>query len=264
MKKIKRRDVWIDADHIIFLAIHSNKISNDDGFEDEDNGFEDEGNKKVSLKPYKLIVKSIIQDYIETAQVENVVMGFKTGAIHVVFSAANNFRYGLFKDYKKGRPKKSDAHKRLLKWAMKKYIVVDRLEADDVVSYYASKGHIGISTDKDVLYSTAGTFYDSHHLHKHWIYTSKKDANRFILIQNLMGDLTDNIVGIKRVGEKTAVKLLNEFGWNWEGVVKAYESKGLSVEDAILTRRLISMNQWSPKKGLILWYNAHSLNNHSI
>ena len=63
----------------------------------------------------------------------------------------------------------------------------------------------------------------------------------------------DNIPGLPRVAEATAIKLLDKFGWDWDGVVKAYESKGLTEKDAILTKRLTSMEQWTPKKGVKLW-----------
>ena len=62
-------------------------------------------------------------------------------------------------------------------------------------------------------------------------------------------------------------ELLDKYGWHWEGVVQAYEnadrpdpdnkkkrlSWGLTIDDAILARRLICMNQWTPKKGVQIW-----------
>ncbi|MGB0440436.1 MAG: NADH-quinone oxidoreductase subunit NuoE, partial [Paracoccaceae bacterium] len=48
----------------------------------------------------------------------------------------------------------------------------------------------------------------------------------------------DDLKLIKGVGPKTAVKLLDKHGWDWDGVVTVYESKGLTEDDALLTARL--------------------------
>ena len=53
-----------------------------------------------------------------------------------------------------------------------------------------------------------------------------------------MGDATDGYQGLKGVGPKTAVKLLDKHGWDWGAVVKIYESKGMTEADALLTARL--------------------------
>ena len=113
------------------------------------------------------------------------------------------------------------------------------------------RGAIGISTDKDLLKGVEGTWYDAYH--KEWVYTNKETASRFVLLQSLAGDSTDGIKGLPRVGLKTAEKLLDKHGGTWEGVVQAYIEAGLTEEDAILTRRLVSMTQWKPSKGVKLW-----------
>ena len=53
-----------------------------------------------------------------------------------------------------------------------------------------------------------------------------------------MGDAVDGYAGLKGVGPKTAVKLLDKHGWDWDGVVKIYESKDQTEEDALLNARL--------------------------
>ena len=86
-----------------------------------------------------------------------------------------------------------------------------------------------------------------------------------------MGDPTDNIKALpKKVGdpmipvegvarqpykftEKIAIAHLDEYGWNWEGVVKIFESRGFGEEEALLNRRLVGMDHWTPKKGVRLW-----------
>ena len=104
--------------------------------------------------------------------------------------------------------------------------------------------------------------------------TCEGEARNFNLIQTLTGDPTDNIKALPKkagdpmipveglekgkrqpfkVTEKIACELLDEFGWDWQGVVKAFESKGFSEKEAILNRRLVGMDQWHPKKGVKLW-----------
>jgi 5'-3' exonuclease len=70
-----------------------------------------------------------------------------------------------------------------------------------------------------------------------------------------MGDATDGYQGLKGVGPKTAVKLLDKHGWNWDGVVKIYKSKGLQEKHALLTARLayILQNKDYDKGKITLW-----------
>ena len=84
-------------------------------------------------------------------------------------------------------------------------------------------------------------------------YTNKRGGRRFTLLQTLTGDRVDEIVGIYGIAEAKGTKLLDKYGWCWEGVVKAYESKGLTRADAILNRRLVDMSQWSPEEGISIW-----------
>jgi DNA polymerase-1 len=178
------------------------------------------------------------------------------GKTKVIFSdPAGNFRYELEPQYKANRKdlKKSPEFYALREWALKKYIYESNLEADDLCGYYARKGYIVCSIDKDVIKGVAGTFFDVYHARRTFHDTSELEARNFTLLQTLMGDTTDNIKGIKGVGEATAIKLLDKHGWSWDGVVKAYEEKGLTEDDAVLTRRLVGMDQWHKKKGLKLW-----------
>jgi len=96
-----------------------------------------------------------------------------------------------------------------------KFECVPGLEADDLVAIWSKpSGTLVCSPDKDVLYQVAGTHYN--YRTAEFIKTSKLEANRFLWKQTLMGDPTDGIGGIPKVGPKTADRLL-------KGVKKGFE-----------------------------------------
>jgi 5'-3' exonuclease len=160
----------------------------------------------------------------------------------------------MYPDYKRARPKRSPLWYRLHKWGLKKYGYVKGIEADDEVAYLVrKKGWIGASMDKDLLRGVPGVWFNVYHTKRDLNITEPFEARNFNLIQTLTGDPVDNIRGIPRVAEITAIKMLERYGWDWNGVVAAYKERALTEGDAIFTRRLICMNQWTPKKGVRLW-----------
>jgi len=87
-------------------------------------------------------------------------------------------------------------------------------EADDAISIQAWKmkkeGHnyIVVSPDKD-LNQIPGQHFDNYWTRRRHYTVTEKEADRLIYQQMLSGDPTDNIEGIKGIGEKTAKKLLD-------------------------------------------------------
>ena len=69
------------------------------------------------------------------------------------------------------------------------------------------------SPDKDVLKQIEGIHYDYRWAKDgtmgRFVTTSRKDAEKFLWQQVLMGDSTDDIPGLPKVGEKTAIKILD-------------------------------------------------------
>ena len=238
MKKMK---LVIDADFLIFQCT--------EGSYEKENKF---ANEKVNLKPYKIRLKQLVKDIEDEVATELVGRIKIKGEAKLLFSDPySNFRYDLFPDYKKNRSgcDRSELFYELREWAHKKYGYGKMLEADDLYGYYMNTGkYVGATFDKDCLKGVAGIHFDVYHTHRYIVETSVDEARRFNYLQCLMGDATDGIVGIPRVGEKTAVKLLDEHGWDWDGVVKSYEAKGMTKEDAILTMRLVLVTQWNGKK----------------
>lgn len=249
---MKKRIIALDADPLIF-EVAEGKNTNMRIFGAEVGDVAD-SNYKEPLKPYKDKLKLLIKD------IENEIAAQYPGEIKKIkpiFSdPKKNFRYDIYPEYKANRKemKKSKLFYRLRKWALKKYTYVENLEADDYVSYLVlNKNAIGATIDKDMLKGVAGDWFDTYHDRRTMKSTSVGEARNFNLLQTLMGDPTDNIKGIPGVGEKNAIKLLDTYGWTWDGVLKAYQSKGLSQDDMELNARLVLLNQWTPKNGVKLW-----------
>ena len=83
------------------------------------------------------------------------------------------------------------------------FISVPELEADDLVSVYHDPLKTVIcSPDKDVLYQNKGIHYNYGKADS--IIVDETETMRFLWKQMLMGDPTDGITGIPKVGPKTA------------------------------------------------------------
>jgi len=175
-----------------------------------------------------------------------------------------------------------------------KGLIVKGVEADDVVAHYARRGHPVASGDKDVVFGVEGNHFFYHAAHRRVVKTTKENADRFVLLQTLAGDSTDGIPGIKGVGMKTkllpenatfddvvkiyenhiiCVKCWNdpkgrattydkvedlEHDGDLTGTCKKCDCMRVfyqyTKEDAILTRRLVGLDQWRGKRrGLKLW-----------
>lgn len=118
------------------------------------------------------------------------------------------FRYAAAKTKPyKGNRKYTD--KPIIFPAIKEYLrqvwgftSVSELEADDLVSVYHNGDTVICSPDKDVLYQNEGIHYN--YGKAEHVVQDTKGALTFLWKQMLMGDSTDGIVGIPKVGEKTA------------------------------------------------------------
>jgi len=247
------KTLYVDADSILYLTIFS-RSNNGTDF-DEIEGAEDFGEVKIDMKPFKDQFKALLWDIKTACEVESAVGNMpKFKNVVCVFTDKTNFRYDIFPAYKaKRKDDKPEEFYKLKKWAIKKFgIISNKVEADDIVSYYARKGHPIASADKDVLKNTPGYHYDMYH--KCFITTSKKDAAYFTCVQALSGDPTDEIPGLPRVGEKTAIKLLESFKKpTLNDVIQIYKDKGFDKEHALTMIRLVHMGQIKKitKKGKI-------------
>jgi len=134
----------------------------------------------------------------------------ETGATHYAgfLTAGRCFRYAAAKTkpYKGNRVRKD---KPIIFPAIKEYLrqmwgftSVPELEADDLVSIYHGENTVICSPDKDVLYQNAGIHYN--YGKAETVVQDTKGALKFLWKQMLMGDSTDGIQGLPKVGPKTA------------------------------------------------------------
>ena len=170
-------------------------------------------------------------------RIKNILAAYETTQYAGFLTSGKCFRYdrATTRPYK-GNRKHGD--KPIIFPAIKEYLrqqygftSFHQLEADDLVAIYREDCEIaGIaSPDKDVLYQIPGKHFN--YRSAEFVETSEEAAEKFLWKQMLMGDSTDGIIGIPKVGEKTAEKWLNElaedprYGSMPEFVVRKYVEK---------------------------------------
>ena len=168
-----------------------------------------------------------------TNMINKIVEEEKPTHIIVAFDKGKTFRHEKYKDYKAGRIEMPDelklqfpVAKELLTNMGIKYYEIENYEADDIIGTFAEfcendpeyTGTI-ISSDKDLLQLVTQTVNIKLLKSKDYIrYTEESfkeewgiDPINIIDLKALMGDSSDNIKGVKGIGEKTALKLLHEY-----------------------------------------------------
>ncbi len=150
-------------------------------------------------------------------------------------SSKKTFRHDRYPEYKATREKMPDEMREQLPylWQLMEAMRIPTMEspgfeADDIIGTLAKQGEAEgfdiyiVSGDKDFmqlvndhiyLYSPSGRqaelkIFDREGVVDKWGVPPEKIIDLF----GLMGDSSDNIPGVMGVGEKTAVKLLNEYG----------------------------------------------------
>ena len=181
------------------------------------------------------------------------------------------FRHKMYPEYKATREKMPDELREQLPymWKLIEAMNIPRLEmagyeADDIIGTLAMKARAAglecriISGDKDFMQlitdqilmhapgkSGESIIYGPLEVEEKW----GVPPERIIDLLGLMGDSSDNVPGVQGVGQKTAVKLLQEYG-SFENILKhAGEVKnkrvreGLTqgVDDALLSRELVTI-----------------------
>jgi DNA polymerase-1 len=185
---------------------------------------------------------------------------------------APTFRQKDFAEYKAGRekmPSELSEQFPILKEILKDMAInifeIDGFEADDIIgtlSVYAEESDIEVfivTGDRDALQlatdnvkvvinkkgMTDKTIYDRNKMIEEYGVT----PTEFIDCKGLMGDKSDNIPGVPGVGEKTAFKLIKEYGSVERVLENIEEIKGKKLkenlmeyaEQAILSKRLATI-----------------------
>lgn len=151
----------------------------------------------------------------------------------VAFDKGKTFRHEKYLDYKGGRNETPDDLKRQFSVAKKlvplmgiKCFEIDNYEADDIIGTYSKMALIDpefettiVSSDKDLLQLINEETEVKLLKQKDYIRMNEETFMdtygikpiRMIDLKGLMGDASDNIPGVKGIGEKTALKLLQEY-----------------------------------------------------
>ncbi|MEJ5167277.1 MAG: DNA polymerase, partial [Thermoanaerobaculia bacterium] len=216
-----------------------------------------------------------IYGFVQT--VNKIEKEFKPEAISVAFDVAKKtFRNEIYKEYKAGRPPMPEdlvvqipKIKEFLKlkgipiWEFENY------EADDLIATVASKYSqkdkvLIVSSDKD-LFQLIDDNIMIYQAGKDQIITRKEAEEKFGVLPeqmadflSLMGDSSDNIPGVKGIGEKTAAKLIREYNTlenlyqNIEKVSPpSLKEKLISgKESAFLSKKLIILKRDLDIKGI--------------
>ena len=154
------------------------------------------------------------------------------------FSDSKNFRKKIYPEYKGHRNRKKPCgYRRVITELGKSYEVIrlPELEADDAMGIYATahEGNVICSPDKDMR-QIPGRLFDMKELST----IDPVEGAKWHLIQTLAGDQTDGYSGVPGIGIKRAVTLFEEDGYTWQTVVKAFEAKDLTEDDALMNARL--------------------------
>ena len=172
------------------------------------------------------------------AEINKIMSKFFDGEPVLFFSDSKNFRKKIFPDYKGHRNRKKPCgYRRVITELGNKYKVVrlPELEADDAMGIYATfdPGNVIVSPDKDMK-QIPGKLYNLEEM----ITITEEEGMRWHLIQTLAGDQTDGYGGVPGIGVKRAIALLDKDGYTWDTVVKAFKSKELDEETALVNARL--------------------------
>lgn len=224
------KKIYIDGDMLLYRAAFAaeKEIKWDDDIFTVHADFSD-------LKDAYIMVADCISESLDAYE-EN------GDEITMVFSDRYTFRHELNLLYKAHRRDKRSplGINDLREWVCDEWksLRVDRLEADDVLGIIGSAdpdGSIIVSGDKDFA-TVPCTWYNF--LKDETRRITKEEADFQHLVQTLAGDATDGYFGVPRVGLKTAEKLLNAEGAEWQTVVNAYEKALMDEEDALLNARM--------------------------
>ncbi len=187
------------------------------------------------------------------------------------------FRHKEYSEYKAGRKKmppelgeQFPIIKELLKYMGIKTFEIDGFEADDIIGTISKFGEENdmevyiVTGDKDalqlasektkVVITKKGVTETAIYDYKAFMDEFEITPTQFIDVKGLMGDKSDNIPGVPGVGEKTAFKLIKEYG-TLEDVLnhipeisgkKLKENLENNMEQAIFSKKLATIMREVP------------------
>lgn len=187
------------------------------------------------------------------------------------------FRHDEYEDYKAGRKGMPDelaqqfpVIKELLSYFAVDILEIDGFEADDVIGTLSLQAEedgdevFVLSGDKDtlqlaskltkVVITKKGVSQTEVYDHDRFVEVFGITPTQFIDVKGLMGDASDNIKGVPGIGEKTAFKLITEYGsienllMNLDSITQKKLKENLTEyrEDAIFSKRLATIIRTAP------------------
>ena len=187
--------------------------------------------------------------------INKIIMEEEPKYIMVAFDIGKTFRHEKYDYYKGKRDETPDDLKKQFPIAKKilnamgiKYFELEGYEADDIIGTFAKKVDENdnfiatiVSSDKDLLQLISNDVTVKLLKPKDYIRMDKKtfidtyglEPIKMIDLKSLMGDASDNIPGVKGIGEKTAIKLLQEYQ-SLDGVYENIATIKGSVHDKLV------------------------------
>lgn len=174
----------------------------------------------------------------------------------VAFDKGKTFRHEKYTEYKGGRGETPDELKKQFPIAKElltamgiKYYEIDNYEADDIIGTFSHmcdndpnyQGLI-ISSDKDLLQLISDEVEMKLLKSKDYIRYNKDsfkeewgiDPIKVVDLKALMGDTSDNIPGVKGIGEKTALKLLQTYS-TLDGIYENIDNISGKLQEKLIT-----------------------------
>ena len=199
----------------------------------------------------------------------------KPAYIVVAFDKGKTFRHEKYKDYKAGRMETPNELKLQIPYSRKlldamgiKYYELDNYEADDILGTFARYcdessdfNATVISSDHDLLQLISPSVEMKMLKTKDYIRYNKEsffkdygiEPIKIIDLKALQGDSSDNIPGVNGIGEKTALKLLQDYDSlngiyeNIDKLTPKMKEKLINDKDnAYMSYELATINRFAP------------------
>lgn len=209
MKKV----ILVDGNNLLFRSYYATAYS---------------GN---TMKNSKGVSTNALYGYIN--MMNKIIKEERPEYIMVAFDKGKTFRHDKYESYKGGRgetplelKEQFPIAKRLTEAMGIKYFEIDNYEADDIIGTFSKKVSDSddfvatiISSDKDLLQLITDDvevklLKQNDYIrmtHQEFLNTYNIEPPRMVDLKALMGDASDNIPGVKGIGEKTALNLLHEY-----------------------------------------------------
>lgn len=188
-------------------------------------------------------------------------------------SPGKTFRHEAYKEYKAHRPKAPEDLISQIKRTQESFsemgvavLAMKGIEADDIVGSVSSSVPSNIETiiatgDLDILQLVKenvkvytlkrgikeGVLYDKIAVKERY---EGNSPEKIADIKALQGDSSDNIPGVEGVGEKTAIKLIQEFG-SIEGLYKFLEKNSFQGKELKIPQKMVEKLKKEKKKAFL-------------